>query len=51
MPDDDKKRLDGEFGELLDEIRVLLPAVAVLFAFLLTLPYSGQFGSIAKLLA
>ena len=48
MADDDKERLDHEFSELLDEIRVLLPAVAVLFAFLLTLPYTGQFASIAK---
>ncbi len=52
MPDDDtgrdRGRLDHEFTELLDEVRVLLPAVAVLFAFLLTLPFSGQFGSIAK---
>ena len=48
MPEEDNDRLDHEFSELLDEIRVLLPAVAVLFAFLLTLPYSGQFASIAK---
>jgi hypothetical protein len=36
-----KERLDREFIELLTELRVLLPGVQVLFAFLLTVPQHG----------
>ena len=36
-------RLDRELGELLQELRVLLPGVQVLFAFLLTVPFSTRF--------
>jgi uncharacterized protein DUF6328 len=37
------QRLDRELGELLQELRVLLPGVQVLFAFLLTVPFSSRF--------
>ena len=37
------ERLDRELGELLQELRVLLPGVQVLFAFLLTVPFSSRF--------
>lgn len=37
------ERLDRELGELLQELRVLLPGVQVLFAFLLTVPFSNRF--------
>ena len=42
MPDGetDKQRIDRELIELLNELRVALPGVQVLFAFLLTIPFS-----------
>jgi hypothetical protein len=39
------ERLDRELGELLQELRVALPGVQVLFAFLLTVPFSQGFTS------
>lgn len=39
----DESRLDRELGELLQELRVLLPGVQVLLAFLLTAPFSARF--------
>src|SRR5512132_812051 len=41
-----KERLDRELGELLQELRVILPGVQVLLAFLLTAPFQQRFGSI-----
>jgi Family of unknown function (DUF6328) len=41
------QRLDRELGELLQELRVILPGVQVLLAFLLTAPFQQRFGSIA----
>jgi hypothetical protein len=41
--DDEHQRLDRELGELLQELRVTLPGVQVLFAFLLTVPFSDRF--------
>ena len=38
-----KEELDRELGELLNEVRVGLPGVAVLFAFLLALPFAARF--------
>lgn len=38
------ERLDRQLGELLQELRVILPGVQVLFAFLLTVPFSARFG-------
>ncbi|MGH2729577.1 MAG: DUF6328 family protein [Actinomycetota bacterium] len=43
MPEDDQSRLDRELIELLNELRVALPGVQVLFAFLLTVPFSQGF--------
>ncbi|HXJ65175.1 MAG TPA: DUF6328 family protein, partial [Actinomycetota bacterium] len=41
QPDeDDKERRDRELIELLNELRIVLPGVQVLFAFLLTVPFS-----------
>jgi hypothetical protein len=37
------ERLDRELTELVQELRVLLPGVQVLFAFLLTVPFSTRF--------
>lgn len=38
-----KERLDRELIELLNELRVVLTGVQVLFAFLLTLPFTDRF--------
>jgi hypothetical protein len=39
-------RLDRNLGELLQELRVALPGVQVLFAFLLAVPFQGNFTKI-----
>ena len=38
-----KERIDRELVELLQELRVAIPGVQILFAFLLTLPFTGAF--------
>jgi hypothetical protein len=43
--DGQTSRIDRELIELLNELRVALPGVQVLFAFLLTVPFSQRFGS------
>jgi amino acid transporter len=40
---DDRRDPDRELGELTAELRVILPGTTVLFAFLLTLPFSVRF--------
>jgi Family of unknown function (DUF6328) len=40
-------RLDRELNELLQELRVALPGVQVLFAFLLTIPFAQRFTTIS----
>ena len=42
----EKERVDRELIEFLNEVRVVLPGVQVLFAFLLTLPFAGTFEEI-----
>jgi hypothetical protein len=50
VPDEDEKeRLNRKLIELLNELRVALPGVQVLFAFLLTLPFSSRFGILSDL--
>lgn len=44
--EDAKERVDRELMELLNELRVALPGVQVLFAFLLTVPFSQRFGQL-----
>jgi len=44
--EDQKERLDRELIELLNELRIALPGVQVLFAFLLILPFSNGFGKL-----
>jgi hypothetical protein len=39
----EKQRRDRELLELLNELRVALPGIQVLFAFLLTIPFTGAF--------
>ncbi len=43
------ERRARELAELLQELRVMLPGVQVLFAFLLTVPFSARFGSVSSL--
>jgi hypothetical protein len=42
-PPVDRERANRELLELLNELRIVLPGVQVLFAFLLTVPLSGRF--------
>jgi len=49
MPDEGpKERVDRELIELLNELRVALPGVQVLFAFLLILPFSQRFREVSS---
>jgi hypothetical protein len=43
-----KERVDRELIELLNELRVALPGVQVLFAFLLTVAFSNRFQSLTS---
>ena len=43
-----EKDLDRELIELLNELRVVLPGVQVLFAFLLTVPFTNRFSQITN---
>jgi hypothetical protein len=38
-----KKKLDRELIELLQEMRVMLPGITVIFGFLLTVPFTARF--------
>lgn len=40
VPESDKERVDRELLELLNELRIALPGVQVLFAFLLSIPFA-----------
>ncbi len=40
------QRADRNLSELLGELRIALPGVQVLFAFLLTVPFSARFGHV-----
>ena len=44
-----KERLDRELVELLNELRVALPGVQVLFAFLLSIPFTERFAKLNDL--
>ena len=48
MAETEHERLDRELIELLNELRVALPGVQVLFAFLLTVPFSQRFGTFSS---
>lgn len=45
----EKERLDRELGETLEEIRVVLPGVQVLFAFLLAVPFQAGWENVSGL--
>jgi hypothetical protein len=42
------ERIDRNFTELLGELRIALPGVQVLFAFLLTVPFAQGFSSLSQ---
>ncbi len=44
----EEERLDRNLGELLQELRVALPGVQVLFAFLLAVPFQQGFGDVTE---
>ena len=44
-----QEEADRELDEILSELRVVLPGVTVLFAFLLTVPFTGKFPDIDTL--
>jgi O-antigen/teichoic acid export membrane protein len=44
----EKERLDRNLLELLNEVRVALPGVQVLFAFLLTVPFTARFETLTS---
>ncbi len=46
--DDQRRDENRELQELLNELRVVLPGVTVLFAFLLSLPFTARFGSLSE---
>jgi predicted membrane channel-forming protein YqfA (hemolysin III family) len=48
QPEGNDERLDRELIELLNELRVVLPGVQVLFAFLFTVPFTNQFERITN---
>ena len=49
MSEDEESRLDRELIELLNELRVALPGVQILFAFLLTVPFNNRFERVTDL--
>lgn len=49
MQEDEKQRINRELIELLNELRVLLPGVQMLFAFMLILPFTGAFGQTSEI--
>ena len=49
MAEDEQSRLDRELIELMNELRVALPGVQILFAFLLTVPFNNRFENVTDL--
>jgi hypothetical protein len=47
--EDERERVNRELIELLNELRVALPGVQVLFAFLLTLPFTPRFEQVTEI--
>ncbi len=45
-PEEHKKRLEREHGELLQELRALIPGATVLFGFLLAISFTQDFGDL-----
>ena len=49
LPDDEKEEQRDRYRELLEELRTVIPGVQVLFAFLLTVPFSARFADVDDL--
>lgn len=49
MAETEKERIDRELIELLNELRVVLPGVQVLFGFLLVVPFQQGFSEVTDL--
>lgn len=47
-PEEASERLDRELIELLNGLRVMLPGVQVMFAFLLTVPFAARFEQVTE---
>src|SRR5512132_2062649 len=45
--EDEKERTQRQLLELLNELRVVIPGVQVLFAFLLTIPFNQRFAEVS----
>jgi Family of unknown function (DUF6328) len=45
---DEKDRTERQMAELLQELRVALPGVQILFGFLLTVPFQQRFGDVTE---
>ena len=46
--DEEQERLNRQLTELLNELRVAMPGVQVLFAFLLTVPFQQRFATVSS---
>jgi hypothetical protein len=46
MGESERERLDRNLDQLTTELRVAMPGVQILFAFLLTVPFSQRFGDV-----
>jgi len=46
--DDERERTERQMAELLQELRVALPGVQILFAFLLTVPFAQGFARVTS---
>lgn len=47
-PESEQERIDRNLGELLGELRVALPGVQVLFAFLLVVPFNQRYEELSS---
>jgi Family of unknown function (DUF6328) len=47
-PESEEERADRNLSDLLQELRVALPGVQVLFAFLLTVPFTQRFSQLSE---
>ncbi len=47
--DDSAEQQRERYRELLEELRTIIPGVQVLFAFLLTVPFSSRFADLDEL--